>query len=169
MRLKGFSFPEIIIYIAIAAMVLVGVVLFSWRIIGAGVRVDVSTNLTQEGRLVLERITQAIRSADAVMETSVFNTNPGILNLDFPGTADVIIDTYLVSGIRKLRMKEGANAAIDLTSNQATVTNFIVVNLRRAAEPANLRIDLTLNAAQAGQDPARNHSIALQTSASLRH
>ena len=172
----AFTFVEAIIYIAIGAMVLVGVITFSWRIIGSGVKVDVSAELTQQGHLALERITQSVQGADGIV-SGAYGSYPGAVTLDYPGTADITVDTYTASvnvggqslTIRKLRLKEGVSAAVDLTSNRVNVTNFVLTNLRRGTEPANLRVALTLQTVSAGQDPQRNRSITLSTSASVRH
>lgn len=173
---RGFTLPELIIYIAIAAMVLVAILQFSWGILGAGVKVEVSNELTQNGRLALERITQIIRAADSInVGASTFGNHPSVLVIDSPGAnPDITLDTYLTTvthggeilTIRKIRARNGS--AVDLTSNQMNVTNFVVRNLTHAGEPENLQINLTLNTAQSGQDPLRNQSVTLQTSASLR-
>ncbi|MFH0820934.1 MAG: hypothetical protein V1908_04120 [Candidatus Peregrinibacteria bacterium] len=172
----GLTFPEVMIYIALGALVLTGIISFSWRVIGSGVKVEVSTELTQESRLALERITQSIQAADGVT-TGTFSSHPGTVTLDYPGTADIVIDTYTTTvtvggqevAIRKLRLREGAAAAVDLTSNRMNVTNFVITQLRRDAEVSSIRVSLTLQAVSTGQDPLYNRSLTLQTSASPRH
>lgn len=173
----GFTLPELIIYVAIAAMVLVSLLQFSWDILGAGVKVEVANELTQNGRLVLERVTQRVRAAEGLLAgASTLGVNPSVLVLDFPGASpDITFDTYLTTvnqggeilTIRKLRIQDGS--AADLTSNQINVTDFTVRNLTRGTERENLQITLTLRAAETGQDPLRDRSITLQTSASVRH
>jgi prepilin-type N-terminal cleavage/methylation domain-containing protein len=65
---KGFTLIEVIIYVAISALILVGVVQFSWDIMGLGTKVEVQSQLTHEGRFVLERIEQEVRAAEDIFE-----------------------------------------------------------------------------------------------------
>lgn len=176
---QGMTFAEAIIMIAISAVILIGAITVSWRILGAGVKISVSNELTANGRLALERIAQAIQESDAVKtSSSVFGSNPSKLVLDFPGDGtDMIIDTYTASvvyggqsiTVRKLRIQEGAGQPTDITNNTVNVANFVVFNRQRQAEPANLQIELVLQPLTAGQDPLRNRTLNLKTSVSLTH
>ncbi|MFH1012593.1 MAG: prepilin-type N-terminal cleavage/methylation domain-containing protein [Candidatus Peregrinibacteria bacterium] len=173
---KGFTMIELVVYVAVAAFILVGIVRFNWDIMGVGVKLNVSGELTQNSRLVLERITYKIQNAEALaVASSTFGVHPGVLTVTASG-ANSIIDTYTKNvsiggqtiSIRKLRMKEGAAAAIDLTSDKVNVTHFVLTNLTRDEEPANVKMELTLEYVETGEDPLRNESLSVQTAASLR-
>ena len=174
---QGLGLIELVIYIALASWVLVGIVTFSWRVMGVGATADASAELTQNGRFALTRISQAIRSADGLNQgASMLGVHPGVLTLDVPGTTDVVIDTYtknLILGgqpvtIRKLRMKNSSGVTADLTSDAVDFTNFTVSELQRESEAMNFQIALTLRPVRGAQDPLLNRTLVLTTSASIR-
>lgn len=176
MRTKAFTLIELILYIAILAIVMVSTIGFLWNVIGSSVRVKASTELTYNARLVLDNITRLGRGAnDVVTTSSVFAIHPGVLVLGY-STGDATFDTatknITVGGqsvtIRKLRMKIGAAAAIDLTSDSVDVTNFIVKNRTRGTEPKNIKVEVTLAHVNPGGDQARNQSLTFETAVSIR-
>ncbi|MDP4008574.1 MAG: prepilin-type N-terminal cleavage/methylation domain-containing protein [Candidatus Peregrinibacteria bacterium] len=178
MRNKGFTLIELIIYVAIASGVLVSVITFAWAVIGSGVKVDVSSELTQNGRFVLEKITQEIHAAeDVVIGSSTFGVSPGVLTLDLSGpNTDVVFDTYAkdvtvggqVISITKLRMQDGTDPAVDITSDKVNLTNFVLTNLTRDTEPANINIEITLVHITTGEDPLRDRNLSFETAVSIR-
>lgn len=108
---------------------------------------------------------------------SNFGVHPSVLALDFPGSnTDVAIDTYLKDialgyenvQIRKLRLKEGLNTPVDLTSDRVNVTRFVVYNRTRFNEPKTVKIELTLEYIGSKQDFARVRSASFQTSVAVR-
>lgn len=175
---KGFTLIELIIYVGIAAAVLVLIVNFSWNVIGSGVKVNVSSELTQNGRLAMEKLTQEIHAAeDIVTGSSTFASHPGVLTLDLAGSGtDVIFDTYeksvTVGGsavtIRKLRFKDGSADYVDITSDKIDLTNFVLTNLTRNNEAANINIEMTLEYVNPGEDPERERDLEIETSVSIR-
>jgi CxxC motif-containing protein (DUF1111 family) len=101
-----------------------------------------------------------------------------LFTLDYAGSGtDVIIDTYtkdvtLSNGqivtIRKLRIKEGALAYQDLTSDQVDVSNFVLRNLTKTSERKNINIEVTLEQLNPLNDPNYNTTISVETAISLR-
>lgn len=178
MNNKGFTLIELIVYVAIASGVLVSIITFAWAVMGSGVRVDVSSELTQNGRFILEKITQEIHAAEnVVIDSSSFGVNPGVLTLDLAGpNTDVVFDTYsknvIVGGqsvdITKLRMKDGDSPVLDITSDKVDVTNFVITNLTRDTEPANINVEVTLSYVTTGADPSRDRNLSFETGASIR-
>src|SRR3990167_1597872 len=92
-RPKAFTLIELIIYIAILAIVLVSTIGFLWNVIGGSVRVNVSTELTYNAQLILNNITFAGRSAtDVLTSSSTFGSNPGVLVFGHT-SGDITFDT----------------------------------------------------------------------------
>lgn len=151
---------ELIIYIAIMAMIFVAAIGFTWNLIGTETRVDVSAEIIYSGQLALNRITQEVRFADdVVLNESALGVNPGMLVLSSENYK-IVIDTYEKDSVRKLRMKRGNETAVDLTSNGVDITGFIISNRTRGSEPKNVGFELALNAV--------NKSISFKTAASVR-
>ncbi len=178
MNQKGFTFIELIVYIAIASMVLVSAVGIGWNLITNEANVIGKQEAYSNARTVMNHFKINIREADDVITgSSTFNTHPGVLTLDYPGAGtDVVFDTYTknvtVGGqattIRKLRIKEGAAAAVDITSDQVDVTDFTLTNLTRGSESKNINIELTIEKANPGNDPNFDASILVETALSVR-
>jgi len=173
---RGVTFIEFIIYIAVTAIALVSIVRFGWATLGASVKVEVSLELTQNGRLVIERMTEQVRHANDLNQgSSTFSVHPGILSLGNTAGA-VTVDTYTKSvdvggqmiTIRKLRMKEGTASALDLTSDRIDVTNFVIRDRTRTGELETAQIELTMDFVDSGQDPLRSRSLSLQTTTAIR-
>jgi len=174
---KGFTLIELIVYIAIASLVLVSALNIGWNVSLGQTNSSAKKEVYLNARLILNELQNQIRQADGVITAnSVFNTNPGTLSLDYPGgNADVVFNTYskavnvggAVTNITKLRVYEGMNYS-DLTSDQVDVTNFTVQNLQRGTEKTNIGITLTLERVNPGNDPKYDASINIQTAISLR-
>lgn len=97
------------------------------------------------------------------LEGSVFGVNPGVLSLDSEGVDDdIVFDTYMIATLRKLRMRRGLGASLDLTSNAVNVTEFLLKKFIRENGTPSIQIQLTL------EDLSGNESIHLQGSTSLR-
>lgn len=176
MKTKAFTLIELILYIAILAIVLVSTIGILWNVIGGSVRVSSSTELSYSARLILDNITRTGRGAnDVLIASSTFDSHPGVLVFENPGgniTFDTAVKNITVGGqsltIRKLRMKTGAGSPIDLTSDKVDVTNFVVKNRTRGMEPKNAKVEVTLAFVNPGQDPARNKILSFETAVSIR-
>jgi AAA+ superfamily predicted ATPase len=121
-------------------------------------------------RLVMNQVAVNIKGAEDVFTgLSTFETNPGVLVLDYPGSGtDVIIDTYekdlTIGGqivtIRKLRIKEGSSDYVDITNDKVEVLNFFLTDMTRDNEKDNINVELTLG--------TNDSTISSETSISLR-
>lgn len=171
------TLAEIIIYTMVASIVLVITLKFMWNILGTGTRIYVNSELTQNGRLIFEKITADFHNAEDFLPSTVFDSNPGTLAINSAGSdPDVIFDTYtttVVIGsttveIKKLRRKVGTDPAEDLTSDKVNVSTFIVKNRTRSASSKNVKIELSLENVNPGGDPSREKDLQLETSISSR-
>ncbi|MBU2524840.1 prepilin-type N-terminal cleavage/methylation domain-containing protein [Patescibacteria group bacterium] len=175
---SAFTLIELIIYIAIVSMVMVMLIDFTWNIIDAGTRVEVASELTQNSHLVMKKVTNKVRMAQAIITgSSTFNSHPGTLVLDMPGSGtDITFDTYIKQvsvgtetvSIRKIRMQEGVAAAIDLTSDKVEAVNFVFRNFSRGTDAKNINFECTLNSVNPSSDTIRDKSISFETSVTIR-
>lgn len=169
---------ELIIYVAISMSIMVGMVTFVWNIIGTEVKVDISTDLTQNARISLEKITQTVQAAEILnLPSCTFDVHPGQLELAYADIEDyVLFDTYektvdiadQQTTIRKLRMTVGFEDPVDLTTDDVDVTNFVITNLSRENDSQNVKIELTLEYINISDFFPWNTTITLETSVSIR-
>lgn len=178
LKFEGITLVELIVYVAITSIVLLFVLRFMWNVSGVSIRVDVSTELIQNSRFILDKISYDLHVAEnVVIGSSTFNTHPGALMLDMPaGAQNIFYDTYekdILVGrqtikIRKLRRRAGEQQAVDVTGDKVNVANFVLKNRTRAQESSNIKIEFTLAFVNPGQDPQRNRELNVETAVSLR-
>lgn len=167
---KGFTLIEILIYIMLAAIILVAAINLEVSVSRGEQKAQQNHELYINAQMVINQIGRKIREADDVItDLSTFNANPSALVLDYPGSlTDVILDTYqkeIMRGttpvtITKLRITEGAESPIDITGDNVDVTNFTLSDLTILGNKNNIGIALTL----ARQDT----SFSLETAISVR-
>ena len=140
----GFTIIELIIYIAIFGMIVVGLISFALSVTTARAKTYASTEVEANGRIALAIVRGKVRAATAVTASgSVFNADPGVLRLQMPDGSVTIIDLDANDG--RLRIKEGNAAPLYITSRDVKVTNLIFENLSQAGEREEVNIYLTLS------------------------
>ena len=141
---QGFSLVELIVYIAILAIVVSALTLTAVSLLRSFAYARASGDVAEAATVALERLTREIRFAHAVqMGTSVLGTHPGTLGLettDLAGSPATLLAS-LDSGRMLLTMNSGAPAP--LTRESVTVTNLIFTHMSGTEKDA-VRIDLTI-------------------------
>lgn len=166
----GFTLIETILYLAITGIIITGLVLFGVTISNSRAKNYVAQEVQANGRVALDLISQKIRAANGVnVGASVFNTDPGILSLSMAdgGKNPTIIDLTANDGI--LRIKEGASAAVSITSNEVKITNLVFTDLSSTSARENVRVNLTIDFDDGGSGDVRYiFSKSWQKAVSLR-
>lgn len=174
---KGFTLVEFIVYVGIASFVLISTINISWNIMTAQSHFNAKQEVYINSRLAMNQLGIALRQADDVLTNqSIFDSNPGVLKLDYPGSNDVVIDTYIknisVGGkpaaIRKLQIKNTDGSFTDLTTDKVDVTNFTLTNLTRGSEKDNINMEFRIERVNPGDDPTYDASLSFETAISLR-
>jgi len=176
-RKKGFTLVELIIYVGVAAGVMVIIVTISLNVIVSNRSLQVRQEVYAGSRAFMEQFQQYIRASDNVGGSTVFDSNPGKLVLDYPNLAqDVVFDTYTktvdVGGksadITKLRFTYGNEDSVDLTTDRVDLTNFVITDLTRASEADNLLLEFTLEAVNPTGDVNYDADLSFRTAISIR-
>ena len=149
--MKGYTLIEFVIYIGIVIIVLLSSLSFAWTIIQDQTKIQLYSEVNYNGSFVLEKIEYYINRAKD-FEDNIYNTNPGTIDLDFESTPNILIDSYSKEitlgnrtvNITKLRLTEGTNPAIDLTTDKMDVTNF-TINDYSTTNAQNIGIELTIS------------------------
>lgn len=156
-NLAAFTMIELILYIAISSMMFVVMLLFVIEIIDAGADAKFQREVIANARFVLDLISRETHDAQGV-STGTFGSHPGSLTLTADsGTVVINTDVKVVGSqtIRYVQVDHGSGA-IQITSDNVNVTNFVFNNLTRNIEPENVQIEITIE------------SLTAETSASLR-
>jgi len=164
---QGFTFIEILIYLAIVSVFLVTAVHFTLDIIFSKAKSQSMREVQQNSRFVISRITQEIKAAsDINLEQSVFDSHPGVLSLQMAEAEKnpTVFDTS--DGI--LRITQVTSSPDNLTTNQVEIANLIFTNLGPVAGRKNIGINLTIQF----KNPERkefNASSTVKTAITLRN
>lgn len=144
--MRGFSLVEIIIYIAILAVISVGALntfILTYRLLG---EVRLTRMLNASAAIAMERLTRTIRDAQAVnVGASTFDTSPGVLSLTGTETPPLTHRFSVETG--SLKLESGIDPAVYLTPAGVEVTNFVVRHIIGGSATEGVKIELTLDAA----------------------
>lgn len=138
----GFTLVELLIYIAVAAVILLALSQFFALALSIRVKAQSVAEVEQQGTLVLTKMTQIIRNATAITTPITGATSTSLTLTVSTGTnSPTIFD--VASSI--LRIKEGTANAISLTDSHVAVTNLIFSNLTDGSANGSIQIQFTLS------------------------
>lgn len=125
MRRRGSSIIETLLYIALLATITATLVTFLVNILRREAKVITIMEVNQNARFALEKMDATIRNAkDATSPTDGGGTG-STLSLTMPDTS--VVSFQVTDGV--LTMKQGAAAAVPITSDGVRVSNLSFTNL----------------------------------------
>jgi Tfp pilus assembly protein PilW len=139
---NGFTLIELLLYVVIASTLLVILSTFLSLLLGAQVKGQAITEVDGQGTSAIQVITQAIRNADGATSPA---TSTSATSLTLVVATSSLSPTIFDIASGTLRMKEGANAAIALTSSKVIASALSFANLSRTGTPSAIRVQFTLS------------------------
>lgn len=164
---EGFTLIELILYIAIISMILVGFMTFSLDVIYSGEKSEIRQTVQQNAIFSMQKILKEIRTSnDLNIGTSTFDTHPGVLSLskDTAGDDPTIFD--ISTGT--LQIQQGVNGPYPLTADDLEVINLVFTNLSVTNRTTIIRVELTLRHVNADKSNLANAQITLKGAALIR-
>ncbi len=140
---SGFTLVELLLYFTILAVVITIISSFAFEINSGRMKVAHNLEIQENGRFVLQRLSQEIKEAKSIdLTKSTLNTNPGKLALTKYNAAD----TPTIFEIRNnaLTIMQGTKGPYALTSNEVIIDNLTFQSLDILKSPENIKITLTL-------------------------
>lgn len=166
---------EMIVYVAIFSILFTVILNLFWRVQLSGARFQVSGEVKENASQVMQLVISSVRNGNSIDASgSVFDLHPGILVINDlePVTFDTYEKNVNVGGqmipIRKLRMAQGGNPSIDITSDHVDVTNYVISNLTPPGHPNTVQINLELSSINPDNDPEYDNRLSLKTSVTIR-
>lgn len=114
---QGFTFIELILYMAIISIVMSALIPFAWNVIEGGVKSSSQQEVFSQARFVSERIKYEIRNANSINSVSPTSIS---LAVSPPANNPTIID--LSAG--NIRIKLGGSPAVNLNSADTKITTL---------------------------------------------
>jgi len=168
-RCAGFTFVELLIYIAIMGLIVFGFVGYILSISRAGNKAYVAQEVQANARTALDIVSQKIRMATGVnIDSSTFDSDPGVLSLSMADASKNPTIISLTANDGSLRIKEGTADYKNIISDKVKVTNFVFLNLTPLGERKNIGVQVTVGYNNTGGAVEYNYSQSLETAVSLR-
>jgi len=174
---KGFTLMEVLVYIMLLVVVLTSVTKINASILNSKTRVEISTELTYNSRLIYEKLKQSIHKASGLDASSSLGVDPSTLVLNMPsGGSDITFDTYnkniSINGksqtIQKLRMTVGSGSSIYITSDKVTLDSFEITDMTQGSEAENIKIQYQLSHVNPDSDDLWDKSVTIRSTFSMR-
>lgn len=162
---EGFTLVELLLSIGIASTVLSLTSVFLFNLLEAQTKNQSISEVEEQGRIVMQKITRAIGNAEAVTAPTPGASAPSLtLNVvdisDDPTIFDLLAGT--------LRITEGLGGASPLTNSRVTVSGLTFSNLSRPQTPGVVRFSFTLTTVNDSGRSAYNFSKTFYSSVNIR-
>jgi len=158
---RGFTFIELILYVAIVTIILSAIVPFAWSAIETGVKSAVQQEVNANARYMSEIIKYEIRRASEI--TTVTSTSISLANFS-PDTTTVI---DLSGG--NIRINKNGGGAVDLNSAN-TVINSLTFTNYTSGDNKTKHIQFTINIAASFAAARQEYqdSVVIESSSEVR-
>lgn len=161
---QGFTFIELILYLAIVSIMMTALIPFAWNVIGGGVKSATEQEVFSQARYISERIKYEVRNASGI--NSVSATQISLATFDAATNPTIITST---SG--NITIKQGAGATVNLNSTDTKISSFTFTNYTSADNATkNIQFVMTVaaNYPNAGSRQEYNESTTLESDAEVR-
>lgn len=138
---KAFTLVEILLYIGIAATVILAVSISITLLLQSRVKNQTIAEVEQQGIQIMQTVTQTIRNAEAVNSPSQGSSGPS-LSLDVTDAAKDPT-TFDISG-GSINITEGADPSVSLNNIRLIPSDLTFRNLSRDNTPGIIRVEFTL-------------------------
>lgn len=163
---KGFTLIELLLYIGIASIIVFSTASLLRFTLESRVKNQTIAEVEQEGAQVMQLITQTIRNGTAINSPTIGTSGASLsVNVVTGANSPTVFD--LSSG--RIRIKEGAGAATNITSSKVTITNLNFQNLSKTSSPNTIRISFTISFINLSGRNEYNNTQNFYGSASLRY
>jgi Tfp pilus assembly protein PilW len=140
-RRGGFTLIEIVLYLALFAVVVGSISGLLYTILQSRVKNQVIAEVEQQGMQTIALITQTARNATTLTSPTI-GTTTATLSLAVP-TASLSPTVFSLASA-SIVITEGAGGAITLTNSRVVVSALSFQNLSRAGTKGTVRIQFTL-------------------------
>lgn len=161
----GFTLIELLVYISISSVVLLIASAFFISLLRSQVKNQVVNEVEDQGREVLQVITQAVRNAQSI-NSPLPGTSSSTLSL---GVSDATKNpTIFDLQEGRVRIKEGEGNAVFLTNSRIVVSGLLFQNITKPGSAGAVRISFTISHINPEGRQEYNYQKEFISAASLR-
>lgn len=161
---RGFTLIELIIYIGIVVVFLLGAINFGLEIIYGNIKAGAIREVQQNARFAMEKMARIIEEAKAINSPEPGNSaNSFSLEMTNPSLNPTIFD---VSN-NKLRLTQGMKGSYELTSDRVIVSGLQFTNLSYVETPGTVLIEMKIDHINPGNQREYAVSFEIKSTASL--
>src|SRR3990167_568525 len=165
---RGFTFIELILYVAIVTIILSAIVPFAWSAIETGVKSAVQQEVNANARYISERIKYEIRNSTDI-NLPVVGSSGTTLSIvaSIPATNPTIIDRDLPTG--NITIKQGAGSTVNLNSANTVISSLTFTSYTSGDNKTkHIRFNMTVLASFAATRQEYQDSVVIESSAEVR-
>jgi type II secretory pathway pseudopilin PulG len=159
MHKSGFTLVEVILYITIVAIILVGITNLGWGVVNNSQKSKIQQEVSDTARTISERIGYEIRNAQDI--TSVTPSSISLTN--FPPDASTVIS--LVSG--NVQIDKNGTGGVNLNPVGTKITDLTFTNYS-VGTSKNIGFTLTVTQSYTGGSKIYKASTSIRSSGEVR-
>jgi prepilin-type N-terminal cleavage/methylation domain-containing protein len=161
---KGFTFIELIIYVAIVSVMISSLIGFAWNIILGGAKSATQQEVSANARYISERIKYEIRNSFGINSLS----STQIVLCETSGSCATNPTTISFTSPNIAIQKNGA-AAVNLNSSDISVTSLAFTNNTSSDNKTeNISFTFSVTSAYTGNRQEYQYTVNLRSSAEVR-
>jgi Tfp pilus assembly protein PilW len=140
-RQSGYTLMELLMYVSVVGGLLVAVMVFFGIVADARIKSQSTALVNEQASTAMETITSTIHNATSITSPTAGASNSSLTLVVPTGALSPTI--FNLSGTI-LQIKEGAAAAVPLTSSDVQVTSLTFKNLTRAGTSGLVQVIITM-------------------------
>lgn len=162
---KGYTLIELLLYVVILGSLLTAISLYFSTSAESRIKNQSIAEVTQQGAIIMERITYTIRNADSITSPTAGNSAASLtLAMATAGINPTVFDV----SSQVIRVSEGGGSAVGLSNSQVQISGLTFTNLTRSGTPGVVRISFTVSRVNNSNRNEYNYQKTFTASASLR-
>lgn len=162
---KGFTLLEFLLYISLVGIILLVAGAIGLNVLFGKAKLGAIEEVSQNARFTIEKIADRVRNAEAI-NSPAQGASASTLSLQMANAGQNPTVFDLSGGVA--RIKEGAGATTDLTSNEVTVTALQFSNISYTDTPGTVRIQMTIKLTNPENRQEYNFEKTFYTTANIR-
>ncbi len=166
MHKKGFTFIELLVYIAIITVLLTMIISLYFALARSRQKQQSTMEVEQQGYAAMSILTQTIRNAQTVSTPSPTASSSSLALVTYTASTSPTVFRLTASS---LEITEGSSTPVWLTSPQVVVSNLLFLNLAASTTEGSVRIQFTISHATTSDRYDTNYSTTFYGTATVRN